>query len=166
MDKVVILQIALDTPLRRVFDYLPPVQPLPESLRPGVRVRVPFGRRQIVGVLVATATESTLDPAKLTEAVESNPAGTQKMLEQWSQNLQGLVEGAGSPGGTIDARVSGDSSQITHLSSQIATMNELLTQREKALEATYAQLEAVISKNTAQGDWLTSQEESLSKSGV
>jgi primosomal protein N' (replication factor Y) len=70
VDKVVILQIALDTPLRRVFDYLPPVQPLPESLRPGVRVRVPFGRRQIVGVLVATATESTLDPAKLKRALE------------------------------------------------------------------------------------------------
>ena len=108
----------------------------------------------------------TLEPAKLTEAVESNPAGAQKMLEQWSQKLQGLVEGAGSPGGTIEARVSGDGSQITHLSSQIATMNELLAQREKALQATYAQLEAVISKNTAQGDWLTSQEESLSKSGV
>jgi flagellar hook-associated protein 2 len=108
----------------------------------------------------------TLEPAKLTEAVESNPAGAQQMLQQWSQKLQGLVEGAGSPGGTIEARVSGDGSQITHLSSQIATMNELLAQREKALQATYAQLEAVISKNTAQGDWLTSQEESLSKSGV
>jgi primosomal protein N' (replication factor Y) len=70
VDKVVILQIALDTPLRRVFDYLPPVQPLPESLRSGVRVRVPFGRRQIVGVLVATATASTLDPAKLKRALE------------------------------------------------------------------------------------------------
>jgi primosomal protein N' (replication factor Y) len=65
-----ILQIALDTPLRRIFDYLPPVRPLPESLRPGVRVRVPFGRRQIIGVLVATAAESTLDAAKLKRALE------------------------------------------------------------------------------------------------
>jgi len=66
----VILQIALDTPLRRVFDYLPPLEPLPESLRPGVRVRVPFGRRQMVGVLVAIATDSTLDPAKLKRALD------------------------------------------------------------------------------------------------
>ena len=65
-----ILQIALDTPLRRVFDYLPPLQPWLAPLQPGVRVRVPFGRRQIIGVLVATATDSTLDPAKLKRALE------------------------------------------------------------------------------------------------
>jgi primosomal protein N' (replication factor Y) len=70
VDRVVILQVALDTPLRRVFDYLPPVQPLPKSLRPGVRVRVPFGRRQLVGILVATATESVLAPTKLKRALE------------------------------------------------------------------------------------------------
>ncbi len=64
-----ILQIALDTPLRRVFDYLPPAERPSESLRPGVRVRVPFGRRQIVGVLVATASDSTLEPAKLKRAL-------------------------------------------------------------------------------------------------
>ncbi len=78
-----ILKIALDTPLRRVFDYLPPVeppdsqrpgagnlQPGASSLRPGVRVRVPFGRRRIVGVLVATAAGSALEPAKLKRALE------------------------------------------------------------------------------------------------
>jgi flagellar hook-associated protein 2 len=108
----------------------------------------------------------TLDPEKLTQAVASNPAGVEKMMQQWSQKLQVLVEGVGSPGGTIEARVSGDSSQITQLTSQIATMNEMLAQREKALQATYAQLEAAISKNTAQGDWLTSQEESLNKQGI
>jgi primosomal protein N' (replication factor Y) len=70
VDKGVILQIALDTPLRRVFDYLPPAQPLPDSLRPGVRVRVPFGRRQIVGILIRTATDSALDPGKLKRALE------------------------------------------------------------------------------------------------
>jgi len=42
-----ILQIALDTPLRRVFDYLPPKDacdsPAWGSPKLGVRVRVPFG---------------------------------------------------------------------------------------------------------------------------
>ena len=47
-----ILQIALDTPLRRVFDYRPPAGFLGANfdaansnrpLRPGLRVRVPFG---------------------------------------------------------------------------------------------------------------------------
>ena len=75
-----ILQIALDTPLRRVFDYrCPALDPrgnnlapasLPESLQPGVRVRVPFGRRELVGILVGTASKSSLDPAKLKSALE------------------------------------------------------------------------------------------------
>jgi flagellar hook-associated protein 2 len=108
----------------------------------------------------------TVDPTKLAEAVKANPAEVEQMLEQWSQNLQSMVEGAGAPGGTIEARVNGDGDQITQLSTQISTMNEMLAQREKALKATYAALEGVISKNTTQGDWLTSQEESLSKSGI
>ncbi len=69
-----ILQIALDTPLRRVFDYLsPPHAPTdrpPEAPRPGIRVRVPFGRRELVGVLIGTALESALDPSKLKTALE------------------------------------------------------------------------------------------------
>jgi flagellar hook-associated protein 2 len=108
----------------------------------------------------------TLEPAKLSEAVKSNPVAVETMLQQWSQNLQGLVEGAGAPGGTLEARASGDGTQISQLASQIGTMNELLAQREKALQETYAKLESVISHNTEQSAWLTQQEESLSKSGI
>ena len=67
-----ILKIALDTPLRRVFDYRPP----PEvgasgprgSLLLGVRVRVPFGRRHLIGILVGIAAESAVDASKLKAA--------------------------------------------------------------------------------------------------
>ena len=67
-----ILQIALDTPLRRVFDYLPPAQ---ESSGqkvppPGVRVVVPFGRQRLIGILVGTASASTLPLSKLKAAHE------------------------------------------------------------------------------------------------
>jgi primosomal protein N' (replication factor Y) (superfamily II helicase) len=65
-----ILQIALDTPLRRVFDYLPPPGAMPANLPPGVRVRVPFGRRQLIGVLVGTAPSSPIAAAKLKRALE------------------------------------------------------------------------------------------------
>ncbi len=64
-----ILQVALDTPLRREFDYLPPVG-LGEPPKLGVRVRVPFGRRQLIGVLVGVARESTLASDKLKTALE------------------------------------------------------------------------------------------------
>ena len=74
MDKKtrVILRIALDTPLRRVFDYLPPAggAGADSPPAPGVRIRVPFGRRQIVGILVEVADGSSIDPAKLKHAVE------------------------------------------------------------------------------------------------
>jgi flagellar hook-associated protein 2 len=107
-----------------------------------------------------------LNTAKLSEALKSNPAGVQKMLEGWGRALQSTLTGVAEPGGTLEARINGDSSQITQLGSQIAAMNEMLLQREKALQATYAELEGVISKNTAQGNWLTSQQESLDKSGL
>ena len=58
-----ILKVAIDTPLRQAFDYLPPLEgPLPA---PGTRVLAPFGRRQLVGVIVSHETQSGLDIAKL-----------------------------------------------------------------------------------------------------
>lgn len=66
-----ILQIALDTPLRRVFDYLPPAQSPAQGVpRPGVRVSVPFGRQRLIGVLVGIVSESTLPLSKLKAAHE------------------------------------------------------------------------------------------------
>jgi len=66
-----ILQIALDTPLRRVFDYLPPPDAaLPAAPVRGVRVRVPFGRRRLVGVLIDTVGDSQITAAKLKPALE------------------------------------------------------------------------------------------------
>ncbi len=72
------LQIALDTPLRCVFDYRPPASSSdpPESVLPwvapplGVRVRVPFGRRRLVGILVGISLESSVAADKLKSALE------------------------------------------------------------------------------------------------
>src|ERR1700722_18303976 len=69
-----ILQIALDTPLRRVFDYRPPTSIAgsgPDTApRLGVRVRVPFGRQQLIGILVGIVSESAIDAAKLKSALD------------------------------------------------------------------------------------------------
>jgi len=67
----VILQVAVDTPLRRVFDYRPPAdlaQSDVEAARPGVRVEVPFGRRRLIGILVGVAAGSALPESKLRRA--------------------------------------------------------------------------------------------------
>lgn len=69
-----ILQIALDTPLRRVFDYRPPAgfAGSAANFAPplGVRVRVPFGRRQLIGILVGIIGESAIDSEKLKSALD------------------------------------------------------------------------------------------------
>jgi primosomal protein N' (replication factor Y) (superfamily II helicase) len=64
-----ILQVALDTPLRRVFDYLPPADTAGRTPKLGVRVSVPFGRRQLIGVLVGITQASSISPAKLKPAL-------------------------------------------------------------------------------------------------
>lgn len=65
-----ILRIALPTPLRRLFDYLPPTSGLDATPCIGVRVRVSFGRRELTGILIEVAQTSDLPPAKLKPVLE------------------------------------------------------------------------------------------------
>jgi len=60
-----ILRVAVAAPLPRLFDYLPPATETASPLAPGMRVRVPFGRRSRVGMLVEVATDSDLPPDRL-----------------------------------------------------------------------------------------------------
>ncbi len=58
-----LLRVAVNVPLSREFDYLPPRDgAMPE---PGCRVLVPFGRRQQVGVVLGHGSESSLPAGKL-----------------------------------------------------------------------------------------------------
>ena len=66
-----ILRIALPTPLYQCFDYLPPQSfDTTQLLVSGIRVKVPFGRRQLVGVLVECASRSDLPVHQLKQALE------------------------------------------------------------------------------------------------
>ncbi|OYT80407.1 MAG: primosomal protein N' [Pseudomonas sp. PGPPP4] len=65
-----ILRLALPSPLRRLFDYLPPKGAVEEQLRPGVRLRVPFGRREVIGVLIEVAQETEVPADKLRKALQ------------------------------------------------------------------------------------------------
>jgi len=62
-----ILQVALDTPLHRLFDYR-----LPDGLDavpPGSLVEVPFGRTRQVGVALGAAADSAVEAGKLRHAI-------------------------------------------------------------------------------------------------
>ena len=69
-----ILRVAIPSPLRRCFDYRCPEDFATDlaggQLVPGRRVRVPFGRKQVIGILEAVTQETQVAPQKLKSAQE------------------------------------------------------------------------------------------------
>jgi primosomal protein N' (replication factor Y) len=87
----IILRIAVPSPLYRSFDYLLPAGVEPQALQAGVRVRVPFGRRTVIGVLLAVTTESLVATHKLKHAraiLDSDPVLNSDVLSmvQWASD--------------------------------------------------------------------------------
>jgi primosomal protein N' (replication factor Y) len=60
-----VLRVVIDAPLRTPFDYLPPPGLLPGGVPLGVRVRVPVGKRETIGVVVEYAAEASVSPDAL-----------------------------------------------------------------------------------------------------
>ncbi|MBS7662324.1 primosomal protein N' [Pseudomonas lalucatii] len=65
-----ILRLALPSPLRRLFDYRAPPGVPRSALQPGMRLRVPFGRRELVGILIEVGDSSEVPTDKLKPALE------------------------------------------------------------------------------------------------
>jgi len=62
-----VLQVAVPSPLRRVFDYLPLAE---KQALPGTRVKVSFGRQQLIGIVVSVSSGSSLEKKKLKRSEE------------------------------------------------------------------------------------------------
>lgn len=60
-----VLRVAINAPLSRLFDYLPPDG---ATAVPGCRVLVPFGRQQQIGVVMELAGQSDVPASKLRKA--------------------------------------------------------------------------------------------------
>ena len=80
-----IIDVAVPVPLRQTFSYTSE-----QKLEPGVRVSVPFGRRQLIGVVTA----SYDDPADDTESEVKLKAVTEVLDEQplFDATLQALIQ--------------------------------------------------------------------------
>ena len=68
-----ILQLAVPSPLRRTFDYLPPngvSRDKLNSLKPGMRIKVPFGSRKVIAILMGISNKSNIEHHRLREALE------------------------------------------------------------------------------------------------
>jgi len=78
-----ILQIGIDAPLRRTFDYLPPPGIAETVLCAGQRLWVPFGRRRVVGILLRLSRDTSVPSASLRAAfsvIDSEPTLEQPLL--------------------------------------------------------------------------------------
>jgi flagellar hook-associated protein 2 len=126
----------------------------------GISTGAPTGGSSAQGSIEG---ELKLEPHKLLSALAENPEGVKKMLQSWSAKLKGVVEAAAQPGGQLETRINGDETQITNLKGRITTMNEALSERQRQLVATYAQLESALARSNAQLSWLSQQTESLAK---
>ncbi|MGA8706138.1 MAG: hypothetical protein WB646_04020, partial [Steroidobacteraceae bacterium] len=60
-----VLRVALDMPRATLFDYLPPCGVDAAQVPIGARVRVPVGRRERVGIVVAFAAHASVAAASL-----------------------------------------------------------------------------------------------------
>lgn len=72
----IFLRVALPTPLRRLFDYLPPQNVDINKLIPGIRVSVPFQSRTLTGVLIEIKNVSDIPYEKIkcaTQLLDERP---------------------------------------------------------------------------------------------
>ena len=65
-----VIQVAVPTPLREALDYLPVGEQSVGVECIGCRVRVPLGRRTVIGIVVAVLSESSLSNKQLKAAIE------------------------------------------------------------------------------------------------
>ncbi len=89
MSDTPILQVAVPTPLQGTFDYLPPTDHLKCFLKTGVRVRVSFGHRRVIGLIMGQSHTSRVKSTQLKriiDVLDSGPILDEAMLEllRWS----------------------------------------------------------------------------------
>lgn len=65
-----VVSVALPVPLYKHFDYLAPPEFQPKSLKIGTRVRVQFGSRRLIGLIINTSNSSEIPANKLKQIEE------------------------------------------------------------------------------------------------
>lgn len=88
-----IVRVAVPSPPRRLFDYKVKDNCafVPNSLVAGMRVSVPFGRRQIIGIIIEITNHSDIAPEKLkdvTDFVDDQPILSGRLLKlfKWASS--------------------------------------------------------------------------------
>lgn len=78
------IKVALPVPMRTLFDYkVPKAIALRHELKPGMRIKVPFGKSSRLGVIVALSETSDWDPEQvkpLTSLHDESPVITEELM--------------------------------------------------------------------------------------
>ncbi|MBI5199273.1 MAG: DEAD/DEAH box helicase family protein, partial [Nitrospirae bacterium] len=88
MDKNRYARVVVGIPVDNIFDYLIP-EPLLEKLRVGMRVLVPFGKRQLLGYVVGIADKAEVaDIKEVREVLDDEPILPENLLKltRWMAN--------------------------------------------------------------------------------
>ncbi len=136
-----IIHVAIATPLRQHFDYLPPDNVNITHLKAGTRVLVPFGRQNKVGIVISVDEHSEFPKEKLkaiTKILDDEPLLDASIIAlcEWAsryyQHPLGEVLHSALP---TMARKAGSLTQCTHDHFYANTLEELpkLTIRQRAL---------------------------------
>jgi flagellar hook-associated protein 2 len=107
----------------------------------------------------------TVNTSTLAKAIAEHPSEAGQMMQQWSLSFSKVLQNASGAGGALETRLTGEETQIREMKTRVSTMAQMLLVRQKALEQTYAELESVISRNSAQSSWLTSETKQLEANG-
>jgi flagellar hook-associated protein 2 len=110
----------------------------------------------------------TVDTATLTAAIEANPSGVQAALQSWSTQFQTVANNSGGAFGSIATRITGNSSEVTDLQSQLTTQTAMYNQEESNLEEQWASVESSLedldNQKTSLSTFATSLDASTSSS--
>ncbi len=77
-----LLEIAIPAPLRKTFQYLPTEGC--EALKPGCRIRVPFGKQKLIGIFLGFSTRPTIDEVRMKhiiEIIDQEPVLSDRLLQ-------------------------------------------------------------------------------------
>jgi flagellar hook-associated protein 2 len=84
----------------------------------------------------------TVDTATLTAAIEANPSAVQAALASWSTQFQTTANNSGGAFGSIETRITGNSTEITNLQSQLTSQTAMYNEEESDLEEQWASVES------------------------
>jgi flagellar hook-associated protein 2 len=108
----------------------------------------------------------TLDTAKLTAALQSDPTSVQRLLgglsgtNGFAQAFGAAVDPYSQTGGLFDQRITSAGDQLKSLSDSIARMDDRLARKQASLQKMFSNLEVALQKSKSQG------QELLAKLGV